>query len=271
MAFYAKNGVVSLDRGTMDYIRFGTGPKQLLILPGLGDGLRTVKGTALPMALMYRMFAKDYTVWAFSRVNGQPAASSTRDMARDAAEAMERLDMPRADVLGVSMGGMIAQWLAIDHPDRVGRLVLAVTCPGPNPVLEASIGEWLDCAEGNDHTALMRSNLRRIYSAGYCRKYGWMVPILGRLTRPGSYDRFRALAESCRTHDARDELCRIQAPTLVIGGERDLALGSDASRELADRIPGAALRMYEKWGHGLYEEAPDFNETVLTFLKEGAK
>ena len=50
-----------------DYIRFGTGPKALVILPGLGDGLKTVRGAALPMAWMYRMFAKDFTVYMFSR------------------------------------------------------------------------------------------------------------------------------------------------------------------------------------------------------------
>ena len=53
--------------GQMDYIRFGSGERVLILLPGLGDGLRTVKGTALPMALLYRKFAKHFTVYAFSR------------------------------------------------------------------------------------------------------------------------------------------------------------------------------------------------------------
>ena len=67
-------------------------------------------------------------------------------------------------------------------------------------------------------------------------------------------------------HDAFENLHRIQVPTLVIGGEKDNALGGDASREIAAQIPGAELRMYEQWGHGLYEEAGDFNQTVLDFL-----
>jgi len=61
-----KNGTVTAGGVTMEYIRFGTGPKNLIMLPGLGDGLRTMKGTALPMGLMYRLFTKDFTVWAFS-------------------------------------------------------------------------------------------------------------------------------------------------------------------------------------------------------------
>jgi pimeloyl-ACP methyl ester carboxylesterase len=267
MLYHAQNGTVHLTNGTMDYIRFGSGPRTFILLPGLGDGLRTVKGTALPMAFMYRMFAKDFTVYAFSRRNDLPAGYTIRDMAQDQAEAMERLHIPQADMLGVSMGGMIAQQLAIDHPERVGKLVLAVTCARPNDILTASMDEWVSLARRNDPAAFMDSNLRRIYSADYYRKNKWMAPIVGRLTKPKSYDRFFIQAAACVTHDAYDDLHRIHVPTLVIGGEQDLALGGDASREIAARIPGAQLKMYAQWGHGLYEEAADFNPLVLDFLR----
>ena len=268
MLYHAKNGTLHIGGTTMDYIRFGSGERNLIILPGLGDGLQTVKGTALPMALMYRCFAADFTVYAFSRRNHLPVGFSTRDMAADVAAAMDALDIGKADLLGVSMGGMIAQYLAIDHPEKVGKLVLAVTSARLNPVLEESIAEWVSCARQGDHVALMASNLRRIYSGDYCRKNGWMAPIVGRLTKPKSYERFYIQADACLTHDAHGELHRIMAPTLVIGGEKDQALGGDASREIAAGIPGAQLYMYENWGHGLYEEAKDFNRRVLDFLNQ---
>lgn len=263
----AKNGTLDLGDARMDYIRFGTGSRALVILPGLGDGLRTVKGTALPMAMMYSLFAKDFTVYVFSRKDPLPEGYTTRDMARDQADAMDLLGIAKADILGVSMGGMIAQWLAIDFPDKVGKLVLTVTCARPNEILHASVEEWMDLARRGDHTGFMRSNLLRIYSDGYCRKNMWMAPVVGRLTKPGSYGRFFTQAKACLTHDAFGALSRIGAPTLVIGGEEDKALGGDASRELAAAILGARLLMYPQWGHGLYEEAKDFNERVLSFLK----
>ena len=129
------------------------------MLPGLGDGLKTVGGTALPMALIYRMFAKDFTVYMFSRRDCLPAGHSTRDMARDLKDAMDALGIEKADILGVSMGGMIAQWLAIDYPDRVGKLILTVTAARPNGVLEGSIKEWMEQAKAGEHAALMDSNL----------------------------------------------------------------------------------------------------------------
>ena len=176
MLYNAKNGTLKIDDTTMDYIRFGTGERILVMLPGLGDGLRSMKGTALPMAFMYREFAKDFTVYAFSRKNVLPEGYTTRDMARDQAEAMEQLGIQKADIFGVSMGGMIAQHLAIVFPEKVGKLILTVTSARTNPILEESIEEWVSSAKRDDHTALMDSNVRRIYSEGYYRKNKWMVP-----------------------------------------------------------------------------------------------
>ncbi|MGM9590631.1 MAG: alpha/beta fold hydrolase [Faecousia sp.] len=266
MLYNAKNGTLKIGNTEMDYIRFGTGGKVLVMLPGLGDGLRSVKGTALPMAVTYRAFAKGFTVYGFSRKNALPQGYTTREMAADQAQAMELLGIQKADVLGVSMGGMISQHLAIDYPEKVGKLILTVTSARPNPILRSSVGEWVSCAKRGDHTAFMDSNVRRIYSADYYRKNKWLIPIMGKLTKPKSYDRFFIQADACLKHDAFKSLYQIQTPTLVIGGEKDNALGGDASREIAAQIPGAKLQMYEQWGHGLYEEAGDFNQTVLNFL-----
>ena len=260
--YHAKNGHIC---GT-DYIRFGTGQRVLVILPGLGDGLQTVKGTALPMAWMYRIFARDFTVYMFSRKADLPKNHSTREMAQDLRKVMDALEISKADILGVSMGGMIAQWLAIDHPEKVGKLILAVTSSRVNPILTESVTEWISQADAGDHTALMASNLRKIYSPDYCRKNQWMVPILGKVTKPKSYNRFLIQAQACLEHNTFELLPQISSPTLVIGGEKDKALGADASREIAAQIPQARLKMYDQWGHGLYEEAKDFNQVVLNFL-----
>ena len=268
MLFRAMNGMLEVGGSTMEYIRFGTGKRVLIMLPGLGDGLRTMKGTALPMALMYRMFAKDFTVYAFSRKAPLTAGYTTRDMARDQAEAMDLLGIEKADIFGVSMGGMIAQHLAADYPEKVEKLILAVTCPNSNPILVESVNEWIELARKGDHAAFMESNLRRLYSEDYYRKNKWTLPLVGKLTKPRSYERFFIQAEACLHHDAYDRLPEIKAQTLVIGGEKDLALGGDASRDIAEKIPGARLRMYEQWGHGVYEEEKEFNRLVLDFLKE---
>ena len=268
MQYNAKNGTLNIGNTTMDYIRFGSGQRTLVMLPGLGDGLRSMKGTALPMAFMYREFCKDFTVYAFSRKNELPEGYTTRDMAKDQAEAMAQLGIEKADIFGVSMGGMIAQHLAIDYPEKVNKLILTVTSARPNPILTESIDEWVALAKRGDHAGFMDSNLQRIYSDGYYRRNKWLAPIVGKLTKPKTYDRFFVQANACLTHDAYESLHKIKAPTLVVGGEQDKALGGDPAKEIAARIPGAQLRMYEQWGHGLYEEAKDFNQVIVEFLYE---
>jgi len=261
-----KNGTIHLKDDTMHYIRFGRGSKSLVMLPGLGDGLTTVKGTALPMALMYRAYARSYTVYMLSRRNHIPQGYGTQDMAHDLKQALDILGVSKADLIGVSMGGMIAQHFAADYPEITGKLVLAATSAEPNPTLTASIHAWTQLAARGDHAALMDSNVRLIYSDAYYRKNRWLIPIMGVLTKPKSYDRFLIQAAACLRHNAADRLAQISSPTLVIGGEQDRCLGADASRQIAASIPGAQLKMYSEWGHGLYEEAKDFHQVVLRFL-----
>ena len=81
----AVNGSLRLENGTMDYIRFGRGDRTLVMLPGVGDGLQTVHGMALPFAWMYRKLAPAFTVYMFSRRRKLPAHQSTREMAAELA------------------------------------------------------------------------------------------------------------------------------------------------------------------------------------------
>ena len=137
--FQAKNFCVRVPFGEMDAIRFGSGAKTLVLLPGVGDGLKTVKGMALPFALLYRKLTRDFTVYGFSRCRDLPAHRTTREMAEDLALAMDALGLVDAAVVGVSQGGMIAQWLALDRPDKVGKLVLTVTASRPNDTVREAI------------------------------------------------------------------------------------------------------------------------------------
>ena len=263
----ARNGRLSLAGGEMDYIRFGSGDRVMVMIPGVGDGLRTVKGMALPFALMYRRLARDFTVYVFSRRVDLAPGETTRDMARDLNDALAALELSGAAVVGVSQGGMIAQWLAIDHPDRVGRLALVVTLSRPNPTAEAVIEGWLDMAGRGDYRGIMVDTAERSYSPKKLRRERWTYRLLGSVGKPKSFERFVIQARSCLTHDAYAELPRIACPTLVIGGREDRIVSGAASEEIAARIPGCQLYLYDGLGHGLYEEAPDFLERLGGFCR----
>ena len=263
----AKNACLRLQTGEMDYIRFGRGNRPLVMLPGVGDGLKTVRGMALPFALLYRSLTEDFTVYVFSRRRALPPHCTTREMAADVDEAMTALGLSGAAVVGVSQGGMIAQWLAIDHPDKVGKLVLTVTLSRPNATVWDVIARWTELAERGDYRGIMLDTAERSYSEKRLRQTRLEYKLLGGVGKPRSFDRFLTQAESCVTHDAYAELDRIGCPTRVIGGTEDRLVTGEASRELAAGIPGAALYLYEGLGHGLCEEAPDFLARVAAFCR----
>ena len=263
-----KNGRLAIGGKTMDYTRFGTGPRTLVMIPGVGDGFKTGKGMALPFSLLYRALTRDFTVYVFSRERELAPGTSTRDMAESLNAAMEALGLQDAAVVGISQGGMIAQWLAADHPDKVSRLVLTVTAARPNPTLRGAVGLWLEMAEKRDYRGIMLDTAERSYSPRKLKSARITYGLLSRFSRPASFDRFVIQAEACLGHDAWDVLERIACPTLVIGGGKDGIVTGEASVGMADRIPGSELAMYDSLSHGLYEEAPDFLSRVAAFCQE---
>ena len=263
----AKNGCLKLDTGEMDYISFGYGKRILVMLPGVGDGLKTVKGMALPFALLYRKLAKDFTVYVFSRRRELPKHMTTREMADDLNQAMDLLSISDAAVNGVSQGGMIAQWLAVDHPDKVGKLVLTVTLSRQNETVRDVIARWTDMANCGDYKSIMLDTAERSYSEKRLKTARIEYSLLGGFGKLKSFQRFLTQAESCVTHDAYEALERISCPTLVIGGTDDRIVTGQASVEIAERIPGSTLYLYEGLGHGLYEEASDYLQRLADFCR----
>ena len=263
-----ENGSVILDNTELYYVSFGDGKKNMVVLPGLSDGLTTVKGKAWILSLPYRKFFRDYTVYMFSRKNDMPEGYSIEDMADDQASAMRSLGIGQACVLGVSQGGMIAQELAVRHPELVKKLILAVTAPNANATVKTVISGWMELAEQGDHTALMIDTAEKMYSDRYLQKYRRALPYLAKLTKPSDYDRFLKNADAILRFDVRGELSKISCPTLIIAGSDDRTVGKDAASELHHGIPGSELYVYEGLGHGAYEEAKDFYDRVLNFCDQ---
>ena len=143
----ASGGNIPVGNTEIEYIRFGKGSKTMVMIPGVGDGLKTVKGTAIPFSVMYHMYRRDFTVYIFSRRNILPDGFTNRNMAKDLAFCFSKLGIQRACVLGVSQGGMIAQWLAIDFPEMVDKLLLCVTTPALSEERRSMIRQWMAWAK----------------------------------------------------------------------------------------------------------------------------
>ena len=253
------------DGTTIDCAVFGKGSRPLVLIPGLS--LQRVKGSALPLAYMYRIFSREFKVYVMDKKEDVPDGYTIRELADDAAFVMEELGLSAAAVFGVSQGGMIAQYLAIDHPRLVQRLVLGVTASRQNDVMEAAVSGWVRMAEQRDYEAFMTDMFYKMYSAAYIRKYKWAFPLLSRVGKPKDFTRFIHLANACLTCDAYPELQKITCPTFVIGGKQDLVVTGRASEEIAAALH-CKIHMYDTLGHAAYDEAPDFNQRIYQFLTE---
>lgn len=251
----------------MDYVTFGKGKKPLLIVPGLGDGLQTVKGMAQMLALTYREFAKVYKVYVFSRINELPENYTTRNMAADVAEAMEALNLDAAYVIGISQGGMIAQWLAANFPEKVEKLVLAVTTAKLNNLGRERISCWLNLSQSGTYKDLMIDIARHSYTTKSFGKFKYLYRIMGIFGHIKDKQRIDIQALSCLKHDSLAFLEKINCPTLIIGAEKDDVLGVDGSLELQQHIKGSQLIILPGCGHALYEQNNDFQKRVLVFLE----
>lgn len=256
---------LKIDDTTLDCVRFGRGGRPLVLIPGLS--FQGVRSAAFFLAYLYRIFAKEYTVFVFDKKAAVREGETIRDMAGDLAEAMKQLRLESAGVFGVSQGGMIAQYLAIDHPNLVDKLVLGVTASRTNEVMETVINGWIDMAEQRDYGAFVLDMFERMYSAAYLKKYRPLLPVLSKVGKPKDFSRFLALAKACLTCNSYPELAKISCPVFVIGGKQDRVVTGQASEEIAAQLH-CKLHMYDGLGHAAYEEAPDFNEKILQFLKD---
>ena len=265
MFFCVKEGKLQIEDTQLDYITFGTGTKNLIMIQGLNTN--GIKGAGLGLAYMYRRFAKEYTVYLFDRRPNIWEGITVRDFAKDIASAMAKLNIKNADIFGVSQGGMIAQYLAIDRPDLVRKLVLAVTLSKNNDTVKDVINSWIEKTQQGDMKGLVEDMALKMYSDEYLKRYKPLLPLLTILQKPKDVKRFITLAKSCLTCNAYEELHKITCPVFVIGGGQDKVVGGEASREIADKVK-CEMYLYDNLGHAAYEEAKDFNQKVFDFLKK---
>ena len=261
-----KGKTLYFNNKSMDYVIFGKGKKPLVIIPGLGDGVQTVKGKAQLFSLSYRLLAKHYKIYVFSRINELRQGYTTRDMAADVAEAMETLNLYAAYVMGISQGGMIAQWLAVDFPGRVQRLILAVTTAEPSQLARERIEHWQKLSQSGNFKHLMLDIAKHSYTQKSYQKWRFLYNIMGRLGRIKDEKRIVIQSQSCLEHNSLEVLKEIHCPTLVLGALEDDVIGVKGSKELAKAISGCQLLILKHSGHALYEENKAFQEAVCEFL-----
>jgi pimeloyl-ACP methyl ester carboxylesterase len=255
----------------MPFAEFGDPARPpLFIVPGIADGLRPVgRVGAVLAAAFYRGFDA-FRVIVPSRRVPTLSGHTTEEMADDLAALLEAVAAGPAIVYGISMGGFLAQHLAVRHPHLVERLVLGATVAHVDAQTAGIVDRWERLAREARWAEFQRDMLQTVYTGEMPRRYRVITAANRRGVRlmpgPVFIERFSAQCAAARGHDARPVLGRIGCPTLALGGTEDIVTRPDQMRELVEGIPGARLVTFADAGHGAFEQRKrEWDRAVLEF------
>ena len=255
---------VEFDGKQMEYIQFGTeGNETLVILPGLS--LKSVMGSAEGIVNAYQLLAKKYEIYLFDHIKKEPQGYTISDMADDTLRAFKELGIEHTHLMGVSMGGMVAQTIALKDADKVDSLILCSTTSNVKDMDQSALLNWKKLAEEKDLSSLMASFGEKVYSKDFYEKYKDIIIASGEGTSDLDYANFLTSLSAIRDFDVKDQLKNIKCPIFVLGAGEDRVVGVEASHDIVKET-GCKYYIYEGYGHGVYDEAPDYLSRIDEFL-----
>ena len=263
----SKAGYVDVGGFNMYYEIHGEG-EPLVLIPGAGDNTSQLKHTISAFSRNLRVIAVDNRGAGKS---DKPDIPYTIDMmADDLAGLLGHLNIKKAHVLGISMGGMIAQQFAVKYPEKVISLVLGATNCGA--VHSIGFDESRDFVDPKGLLAgtpeeIARRVISMIYPKRFVHDHPTLVEELVRERVQNPYDPggIQRQISAVDSFDSFNDLPSINSPTLVIAGDEDRTINPDNSRLIASRIPGSELAIIQGVGHGL-TIMDDTRKVILDFL-----
>lgn len=241
----------------------------LLLLNGIGLDLNAWGPIADLLARERRLVLADARGTGGS--GSSPGPATTAGMAADALALVDHLGLERVDVLGLSLGGLVAQELALLAPGRVRALALAATAARLPGRSRRALDAWRRLIRtGADGDALRREQVAWVLGAATLEDDATTEMILGAMSgAPApSPEGFSAQCDACLAHDSRERAPGIRAPALVLGGRDDALIPPAATEALARLLPRARLETLPGGHAFLLESAPGAADAILRFLRE---
>jgi 3-oxoadipate enol-lactonase len=247
------------------YLRRGAGEPLLLIQGMSGNTAHWGERFLAALEPSFELVAYDHrSVGQSSPVEGRFAIA---DLADDAVGLMRELGIERAHVLGISMGGMVAQELAVGHAQMVRSLVLGCTYPGgegarlTDPAVMQRLAEPV--LSGDGERALRVGWEANVSAAVAGDAASWQLFREAAAQHPAALPVLLAQLQAVQSHDASTRLAQVSAPTLVVHGTEDEILPSANGRLIAELIPGARLELLDGVGHMFWWEQPERTAALI--------
>jgi 3-oxoadipate enol-lactonase len=242
-----------------------SGKPVLLLSNSIATDMHMWDGQVAALTRHFRLLR--YDARGHGRSDAPAAPYSLDRLGRDVVELLDALGLPRVHVLGLSLGGFIAQWLGIQVPERVDRLVFAHTAAylGPPSQWDRAIAELL---QAPDMRATAEMFLRNWFPASMLRTGGSEVDAFRRTLLATSRDGVAGSWAAIRDADLRRTLRLVDRPTLVIAGAQDTVTSARHGEEIAAAVPGARLAVLPAMHLSNVERPQEFLELLVSFLAE---
>lgn len=258
------------DGTTIHYQTFGrSGGEPVILVQGLGADSGSWLLQRFPFGSRYRCIAPDNR--GVGRSDKPDGPYDLEVMAADILATMDAEGIESAHFVGVSMGGILSQIIAVRNPERVRSLVLSCTACRHHPWRVELLENWAEMARARGMRSFFGEGVRWIVGSRSFRRFWPAMRLFGPVAFDASADAFVAQIDAILAMDdgLRSELDTISVPTLVIVGSQDILTPMGDSEELAALIPDARLAVVRGGAHGfMVERAGVFNATILEFLDE---
>lgn len=252
----------------MQYACFGSGKDVIVLFPGLYT--KSLMPLAESVAHYYARFTGKFTVYMLDRVENPPEGYNINNMADDAIVLLDSLKIRNACFIGISMGGMIAQTVAIKRSDLVRKLFLGSTACKVDSLSCSKVTSWVKCALEGDVKTLNQEFAANVYSEKFYQKYHAEIQASLDGATAADLKRFAIFAAAIKDFDVSKQLAQVKCPVLAVGASDDKIFTPEASRLIAENTSGDWY-IYDGYGHAVYDEAPDYLERIESFFCENPK
>ncbi|EIF34885.1 putative hydrolase or acyltransferase of alpha/beta superfamily [Burkholderia sp. Ch1-1] len=259
----AVEGTLTLGDVVLNYRLQGDGPRELVCIHGVGSYLEAWQQTINALGADFRVLTFDLRGHGrSSRVQGRYAID---DFVRDVLALADQAGFGRFDLAGFSLGGLIAQRLALSHPQRLRRLVLLSTVAGRSADERARVLARLAALEAGERGSHYDASLSRWLTEDFQAKHPAFVAELRRRNAQNDPDCYAAAYRLFAHTDFGGLIDQIAAPTLIATGEDDQGSNPRMARYMHECIPDSRLAILPNLRHSILNEAPD---TVAALMRE---
>lgn len=258
---------VNTNNISMNYFSFGNGNKTMVMIPGLS--IQSVMELSDLVSDAYNIFSNDYTVYVFDIKDNIEDNYKVKDMALDLIEVFDYLNLKNIYLYGVSLGGMISQYITLFKSDLIKKLCLVSTTSNINDNDYDMFVDLINLAKNKDGSNLCLNFGELIYPKEFFNQNKDNFIAYGKTIKEEAYTKFIKCVEAIKDFNVSNELINIDCPTLVIGDKDDKVFYYTTSENLKDYIGfNAILYLFEGYGHAVYDMSDKFKEVVYDFFEE---